>query len=98
MYMEAANQQTAGAFVGGFVYRGERFSLSLASQVSIQSLYAIRYELTEAVPWMNIDDTATILLEDAGQVADFHAAMALAVIALRTAGVTTKSELNQETP
>jgi hypothetical protein len=90
------NRVTGGTFYGGFFFRGMWFSLSIASQVSIQGAYTLRKTLSVPVRWANIDDTQVIELASDKDIAEFYAAMVEAILRLRAAGVASKEAIGAD--
>ena len=81
-----SNAATVEAIGGGFEFRGHRFSLSLASQITISNAYTIRASLPYPIDWANIDDTGFVSMKSAKDIEAFYAAATTAVLLARTAG------------
>lgn len=89
----AANAATASAIERGFAFRGRRFSLSLASQITISNAYTIRDSLPYPLRWADADDTGFVVMESAADVEAFYQAATLAVLVARSAGNAAKADV-----
>lgn len=86
-----ANANTAATIGAGFVFRGRRFSLSLASQVTISNTYTIRSTIPYPLRWADADDTGFVTMESAADIEAFYQAATLAVLTARSTGNAAKA-------
>lgn len=84
--IERINAQTLARIEAGFDFRGQRFSLSERSQITISNAYTIRDSLPYPIDWANADDTAFVTLTSAADMAAMYQAATLAVLQARVAG------------
>ncbi len=86
-----ANAATASTIERGFTFRGRRFSLSLASQITISNAYTIRASLPYPLRWADADDTGFVIMESAADVAEFYQSATVAVLVARSTGNAAKA-------
>lgn len=89
----AANAATASAIERGFTFRGRRFSLSLASQITISNAHTIRDSLPYPLRWADAVDAGFVIMESAADVAEFYQAATLAVLTARSTGNAAKASV-----
>lgn len=87
----AANASTAAVIDRGFLFRDRRFSLSLASQITISNAYTIRASLPYPLRWADADDTGFVVMESAADIEAFYQAATLAVLTARSTGNAAKA-------
>lgn len=87
----AANAGTAAAIERGFTFRDRRFSLSLASQITISNAYTIRASLAYPLRWADADDTGFVIMESAADIEAFYQTATLAVLTARSTGNAAKA-------
>jgi len=88
----AANASTSEAISRGFTFRDRRFSLSLASQITISNAYTIRASLPYPLRWADADDTGFVVMESAADIEAFYQAATLAVLTARSTGNAAKAQ------
>jgi hypothetical protein len=91
--VEAINAETDAKIAGGFEYKGQRFSLSERSQITISNAYTIRASLPYPLDWANADDSGFVTLASQADMAEFYTAATTAVLLARTAGNAKKKAL-----
>ena len=79
----AVNAHEAAAFARGFEFRGVRFSLSLASQISLQGAAAASDALPYPFAWASRDDLESVVLDGPTDVIAMYGAAMGAVLAIR---------------
>lgn len=91
-----ANAGTAERIAAGFDFRGQRISLSLASQITISNAYTIRNSLQYPLSWANAEDTGFVTMESAKDIEALYAAATMAVLLARTEGNARKAAVLAE--
>lgn len=89
----AINNKTAGLISQGFSYGGETFSLSLQAQANLQDLYARRASLSWPMVVENINDTATVTLNDQTEGGAFYTAAYNTIVGHRATGKALKDQV-----
>lgn len=84
--IERINAQTTARIEAGFEFRGQRFSLSERSQITISNAYTIRESLPYPIDWANADDSGFVTLASAADMAAMYQAATLAVLTARSEG------------
>ena len=86
-----ANATTAETIGAGFTFRDRRFSLSLASQITISNAYTIRSTIPYPLRWADADDAGFVAMESAADIEAFYQAATLAVLTARSTGNAAKA-------
>ena len=84
--IEHINAMTAARIAAGFVFKGEKMSLSLESQTTISNAFLIRDSLPYPLTWSTMDDSGFVTLESAADMVAMYQAATSAVLLARTEG------------